>query len=150
MQYDPIQAFLSGVTSTFARMLLVVISFLLALTVYGIGQTEFSFWMVAFFPFVTFGTIFAWGASGIFFPVGLLSIIGFLFLAWKFIDTADPKLLFLLLFTFAAIYFFPLTWQHDYALWKLLCAAGSFYFLYFFLGYLLPAVTSHFSASHKA
>jgi hypothetical protein len=89
------------------------------------------------------------GSHGNLFPIGLCSIITYLVLTWRFIETSDPKLLFLLLYTAALVYFIPITWDHDFRLWKLLCSAGGFYLIYFLLGYLLPAVIQHHSASRS-
>jgi hypothetical protein len=73
MLYDPIQAFLGGITSTFARIVLVLMAFLLALLAYYLGHEDFNLAGILLFPFAALWMIFVWGASGIFFPIGLLS-----------------------------------------------------------------------------
>jgi len=150
MQYDPIQAFFSGLTSTFARVILITLAFFLAFSTYFLSQGGSNFSLLATAPLVAFAIIFAWGAKGLLFFIGLISIVLFLYTAWRFLDTAHPKGLFLILYILAFIYFIPLMWDPDVSVWKGVAGGGAFLSVYIFIAYVLPAVASSLLSRNAA
>lgn len=152
MLNDPIQVLFNAATSTFARICLAVVAFVLPLLAYRIGIGDMALWKIAFFPLYAIEALFYWGAMGVlFFPIGLLSLVGIFFLARLFVDCVDPRSVFLAIFTLALFYLHPLTygWDEEFVRWKFACAVGVFYFLYISLGYALPALLNCLTGSRE-
>ncbi|CAN5607998.1 hypothetical protein BH09VER1_BH09VER1_21300 [soil metagenome] len=136
--YDPVQAIFDGIASTFARMFLAVAAFLLAYGTYFISQGEHDLRLLSLFPLVAFAVIFAWATKGLLFFLGLAVILSFFVVAYQFLNTTEPKALFMVLYVLGFIYFLPLMWDKEFVVWKALATAFGLLILYIFAAYIAP------------
>ena len=108
MIYDPVQAIFDGVTSTFARVFLAWLTFILAYETFFISQGNTDLAFITVFPLVTIGVLFAWATKGFLFIVGLAALLSFFIVAFRFLNTTEPKALLAIMYGICLIYFIPL------------------------------------------
>jgi len=138
MLYDPIDAFFKGITSALFRIPMAIVPLLLALACFALPDAEMGGWGMVAFPFIVLGAVLAWSTQGLGFLVGLVGFVGYVYLAWRFVDTDYPKEVFLGMFAVAFVLLLPMTWFGELPSRIPFVAGGGFVLVYALIGYGLP------------
>ena len=124
---DPVEAFLSGISSTVGRTLLSVLAILAGFGVCLVSKGDWHMEVSTIFGILTFGLLFYWGTFGGWFFIGLFSLIGIFVFMWSFAYDWRPKFSFFGVFTSAVIYYSPLAFSGDRLLYGIgICVGISF------------------------
>ena len=113
--FDPVEAIFESMGSLVARVSLAALALVLAFLCYALSVPGFKPEMITVLPLVTIGVFISWATSGLWFFVGLAASLAFLVMVWKFLQTAQPKEVFLGLFLLAAVFYLPMTWGEKFA-----------------------------------